>query len=154
MLISLMQTEMEDKLRNSRLLAISSVIVAVAVNIVSVYVVNNPEISVIVVVAIFVTTIFVVMYYSGVKTTIATQILTRILYDGTTGEITDYPDNIVQTLLRQTFNNISVQDSTIEASLLSNGKGSEYKQTATFIEMAEVIILSQISNLLSFMPAN
>jgi hypothetical protein len=53
-----MQTEMEDKLRNSRVLVLTSVIIAVAVNIIAVYVVNFPEISVIVVVVIFIVTVF------------------------------------------------------------------------------------------------
>jgi hypothetical protein len=148
-----MQTEIEDKLRNSRVLVITSVIIAVAVNIIAVYVVNYPEISVIVVVVIFIITVLAVTYYSGSKTTISTDILARVLYDGRTGEITNYPDNVVQTLIRQTFNNISTADPQIKDSLVSFGKGSEYKDTPTFIEMAEVIVLSQISNLLSSMPA-
>ncbi|MGC1929258.1 MAG: hypothetical protein WA667_09810, partial [Candidatus Nitrosopolaris sp.] len=144
------QNEMGDKLRNARLVAITSVIIALAVNIIGVYAVNYPEITVIVIVVIFIITVFVLIYFSGFETTKYSEIHTCVLYDGTTGEITDYPDNVVQTLLRQTLNKITLQEPTIKARLSSFGIGSE--EIAIFIEMAEVVILSQISNLLSSMP--
>ena len=143
---------MEDKLRNSRLLALTTVIIAVVVNIISVYVINYTEITVIVVVILFIITVLIVTYYSGFKTTRSTEILARVVYDESTGEITNYPENVVQTLLRQTFNNISAEDPGIRASLLTSGQRSE--ETKTFIEMVEVVILSQVSYLLESLPAN
>jgi hypothetical protein len=141
--------QFDDRLGNIRIILLTSIIIAVAVNVVSFYIVNNTEITIIIIIILFLITVFMLIILSGFETTRYHEIYTAVLYDGTTGEITNFPDNAVQTLIRQTLQRVQAQEPEIQ-SVLSSG-GTAFNEPSIFIEMAEIIILSQVRHLFNNM---
>lgn len=143
--------DIHDKIQNARLVALTSVIVAIAVNIIAVYFINHPLATIVAVVAIFIFTIFLLIYFSGFNTSISGSFVTRIICDGETGELTNYPDHVTQSFIRQTVDILDSQGQNVKPRIVE-ALSQPLTERNILTELAEVIILSQISTLISFAP--
>jgi hypothetical protein len=143
--------DIHGKIQNARLVALTSVIVAIAVNIIAVYFVDYPLATVGAILVIFIITVFLLTYLSGFNTTISGNFVTRIICDGETGELTNYPDHVTQSLIRQTVDILDSQGQNVKPRIVE-ALGQPLTERNILTEIAEVIILGQISTLLSTAP--
>ena len=94
-------------------------------------------------------------HYSSITTFRERQFATIIVFDGKTGDLTDYPDHVTQTLIRQTVNALAINDPNIKSKILDSLSQISHQgnDKTTLIDIAETIILSQLFRTLSFPPS-
>jgi hypothetical protein len=146
--------EAQKRAQDVRLVVITSLIVALAVNILAFYFITFPYLTVLVLVLLSVITIWILIYFSGIKTSKSSEIHTLVIYDGKTGEITQYPGDIVQDIIRQTVAVVGKHDATLKARITSPPSlvNPSSKERTVFIDFAELILLRQVSSMLAWLP--
>lgn len=146
--------EVQGKIQAARLIVLTSLIVALVVNILAFYFVSYPYYTIVILLFLVVMMIFISIHFSEIKTTRSREVSTLFVYDGKTGEITDYPDHIVQHIISQAVRVVSKVDSTLKSRIISPPTLVEpaSKERTVFIDLAELVLLRQISTLLSMLP--
>jgi hypothetical protein len=114
----------DEKIRNARFTAITSVIIALGINLVASFMLTQYwYLSIIIFIATSIITIFVLTSYSEIKTSRTHNILSTIVFDSKTGELTDYPDYVVQHFMRQTINVLKDKDPYIALNIANSSSG-------------------------------
>ena len=146
--------EAQKRVQDVRLVVITSLIVALAVNILAFYFISFPYFTVLVLVLLTVITIWTLIYFSGIRTSKSREIHTLVVYDGKTGEITQYPGDIVQDIIRQAVEVVGKHDATLIARITSPCSlvNPSSKERTVFIDFAELILLRQVSSMLAWLP--
>jgi len=148
-------TKTNDIIQNARFTIITSVIIALAVNLAASYIFSQQFVMFFIILGISIgATVYVLAHYSRVLETRMLHILVNLIYDRKTGKLTDYPDYVVQHLIRQTMSVISKGNPNIdseirEASIVELNDSSK----GILIDTCETIIVSQILSLLESRPA-
>lgn len=146
--------EAQKRVQDVRLVVITSLIVALAVNILAFYFVSFPYFTVLVLVLLAVITIWILIHFSGIRTSKSRGIHTLVVYDGKTGEITQYPGDIVQDTIRQAVEVVGKHDATLIGRITSPPSlvNPSSKERTVFIDFAELILLRQVSSMLARLP--
>lgn len=146
--------EAQKRVQDIRLVVFISLIIATAVNILAFYFISDTFLTVLVLVLLAVITIWTLIHFSGIRTSKSREIRTLMVYDGKTGEITEYPGYIVQDIVRQSVEAVGKNDSTLMTRIISSPSlvGPSSKERTVFIDFAELILLRQISWLLALLP--
>jgi hypothetical protein len=146
--------EAQKTVQGARLVVITSVIVALAVSILAFYFISFPYFAVFVLILLVVVTIWTLIHFSGIRTSERREIHTLVVYDGKTGEITDYPGHIVQDIIRQAVQVVGKHDATLIPRITSPTSlvNPSNKKRTVFIDFAELILLRQLSFLLTMLP--
>lgn len=146
--------EAQKRVQDVRLVVVTSLIVALAVNILAFYFISFPFFTVLVLVLLVVVTIWTLIQFSGIKTSKHCEIHTLVVYDWKTGEITQYPGHIVQNIIRQAVEVIGKHDATLIPRITSPPSlvNPSTKERTIFIDFAELILLRQVSLLLAWLP--
>lgn len=164
-----LESEIDQKLLNVRLGALTSVIIAIVINVISFYIPSafdqtedstsrNVSIQILIIimtitVIVFVTVIFILIQFGGIKTNNFKSITASIVYDAKTGELTHYPDTLPQSLVRQVVNASEKYDKNIRERIIHAAKIEFGKIERTIlIDFAELLALYQISSLLTLAP--
>ena len=137
-----------------QLVVITSAIIGLAINILAFYFSSNPYHAALAFFLIVVVTIRIVINLSGIKTNKTCEIHTLVVYDGKTGEITQYPGHIVQDIIRQAVEVVSKHDATLIQRIINPPSliDPSSKERTVFIDFAELILLRQVSTLLARLP--
>jgi len=146
--------EARKGVQDARLVVITSLIIALAINILAFYFSSFPYHTALVLVLLVVVTIGIFIHFSGIKTNKTCEIHTLVVYDGKTGDITQYPGHIVQDIIRQAVEVVSKHDATLIQRIISPPSliDPSSKERTVFIDFAELILLRQVSTLLAWLP--
>lgn len=146
--------EAQKRVQDVRLVVITSLIVALAVNILAFYFIPFPYLTVLILVLMVVITIWILIYFSGIRTSKSREVHTLVVYDGKTGEITQYPGHIVQDMIRQAVKVVGKHDLTLVPRIISPASlvNPASNERTVFIDFAELILLRQVSSLSAWLP--
>jgi len=146
--------EEQKGVQAARLVVITSTIIGLAINILPFYFSSYPYHAALAFVLIVVVTIRIVINLIGIKTNKTCEIHTLVVYDGKTGEITQYPGHIVQDIIRQAVEVVSKHDATLIQRIINPPSliDPSSKERTVFIDFAELILLRQVSTLLARLP--
>lgn len=137
-----------------RLIVITSVIVALVISVLSFYFPSYPYYTLAVFLIVVIIVIFISVNLSDMKTTRSREIHAMFVYDGATGEITDYPNHIVQDIIRQAIKAVSEHDATLISRIINPPELANplSKERGVFIDLAELVLLRQVSLVLALLP--
>jgi hypothetical protein len=143
----------DEKIQNARFSIFTTVIIALGINLVASFITSQPWVAIVMLTITSLITIYILAHYSGVSTLITHDIQTNVIFDGNTGELTNYPDHIIQHFMRQTIDVVSKTNPNIKSKIVeSRSLCLNDKKRGILIDIAETVILSQILGLLSFLP--
>lgn len=146
--------EVQKGVQNILLVVITSVILAITVNILALDLISFPHLTVLIVGLLVVVTIWILIHFSGIKTDKTCEIRTLVVYDKKTGEITHYPRHIVQDIIRQAVEVVSKHDATLIQKIINPPSLTDpsSKERSVFTDFAELILLHQVCTLLAWLP--
>ena len=94
-------------------------------------------------------TIYVLAHYSAIVTSRERQIRTIAVFDGRTGDLTDYPEHVTQTLVRQTIDALAADGSNVKTKIVESLSSNLVSTRTILTDIAESLILSQLFRTLS-----
>jgi hypothetical protein len=144
-----------EKIQSARLVVITSVVIALALNLLANFT-SYPGVITIVFVLFIIAAVFIAIQLADVQTEGICEVGTSIVYDSKAGEITDYPSHITQDIVRQAVRVLSKYD----ANVIERIKNPPFftnpasRERSVFADIAELILLRQISSLLMLIPSD